>query len=108
MAVEEILMSTQTIKVTDHLHKYILSTSLRETDVLRKVRKETAPLPNSSMQIAPEQGQFMALLIKLLGAVNAIELGVFTGYSSLWVALALPPHGKIIACDINPDYTARA
>ena len=60
------------------------------------------------MQIAPEQGQFMALLIKLLGAVNAIELGVFTGYSSLWVALALPSQGKIIACDINSDYTARA
>ena len=101
-------MSTQTIKVTDNLHQYILSASLRETDVLRKVRGDTARRPNSSMQIAPEQGQFMALLVKMLGAVNTIEIGVFTGYSSLWVALALPPHGKIIACDINPEYTTLA
>ncbi len=101
-------MSTKTIEVTDELRQYILSVSLREPEILRRLREETASYPNSSMQIAPEQGQFMALLVRMIGAVNTIELGVFTGYSSLWVALALPSHGKLVACDKNPKYVAVA
>ncbi len=101
-------MSTKTIEVTDELRQYILSVSLREPEILRRLREETASYPNSSMQIAPEQGQFMALLVRMIGAVNTIELGVFTGYSSLWLALALPPHGKLVACDKNPKYVAVA
>lgn len=81
---------------------------MREADILQQLRKETAQLPNAIMQIAPEQGQFMALLIKLLGAKKTLEVGVFTGYSSLWVALALPMDGKMIACDVSEDYTTMA
>ena len=93
----------------DHrLYDYLLSVSLREPDILRQLREETARLPGGAMQIAPEQGQFMALLIQLLGATKTIEVGVFTGYSSLCVALALPPNGKIVACDISEDSSAVA
>lgn len=101
-------MSKQTIGLDNQLYDYLLSASLREPDILRQLRQETANLPNAMMQIAPEQGQFMALLVQLMGATKTLEVGVFTGYSSLSVALALPPEGKIIACDVSEEYTSVA
>ena len=101
-------MPNKFLSLTDRTYEYILSVSLRETDVLRRLREETARLPMAQMQISPEQGQFMALLIKLIGATRALEVGVFTGYSSLWTALALPPHGRIVACDISEEWTTIA
>lgn len=98
-------MSGKTLEFNDRLYDYFLSVSVRETEILRKLRAETASHPLSQMQIAPEQGQFMALLVQLIGATKTLEVGVFTGYSSLAVALALPPHGKIIACDLSDEYT---
>ncbi|MFZ5868765.1 MAG: class I SAM-dependent methyltransferase [Thermodesulfobacteriota bacterium] len=98
-------MSNKTISVTDDIYRYILSTSLREPDVLRRLREETKRDPYHGMQISPEQGQFMALLIRLIGAKRAIEIGVYTGYSSLWTALALPSNGKLIACDMSKQWT---
>jgi predicted O-methyltransferase YrrM len=101
-------MSKKMIKVSEELYDYILSVSLREPDILRRLREETAPYPHSMMQISPDQGQFMALLVRLIAATKTIELGVYTGYSSLSVALALPPDGKIIACDVNEEWTSMA
>ncbi|MBD1921594.1 class I SAM-dependent methyltransferase [Microcoleus sp. FACHB-831] len=101
-------MSKQTIGLDNQLYDYLLSASLREPEILRQLRQETANLPNAMMQIAPEQGQFMALLVQLMGATTTLEVGVFTGYSSLSVALALPPEGKIIACDVSEEYTSVA
>jgi caffeoyl-CoA O-methyltransferase len=99
-------MSSRTISLSDPLHDYLLSVSLREPDVLRRLRKETAKVPMAVMQISPEQGQFMALLVEVLGARRTIEVGTFTGYSALAVALALPAGGRVIACDINEETTA--
>ena len=90
------------------LHDYLLSASLREPPLLQQLRQETANHPMSQMQIAPEQGQLMALLVQLIGAKKTLEVGVFTGYSSLAVALALPPDGKIVACDVSEEFTAIA
>ncbi len=101
-------MSNKSIGLPDNLHEYILAVSLREAAVLQELRAETAALPNHNMQIAPEQGQFMALLVKLIGARRALEVGVFTGYSSLAVALALPDDGQITACDVSEEFTAVA
>ncbi|MBM4053098.1 MAG: SAM-dependent methyltransferase [Planctomycetes bacterium] len=101
-------MSNRTLFLTNELYKYMISSSVREPDVLNQLRRETAHDPMSAMQISPEQGQFMALLIKLLKATKAIEIGVYTGYSSLCIALALPPNGKLIACDVNEDWTSIA
>lgn len=101
-------MSNQTLNLTDSLYQYILAVSLREPDILRQLRQETASHPMSQMQIAPEQGQFMALLVQLIGARKTLEIGVFTGYSSLVVAMALPDDGKVVACDVDEDYTAIA
>lgn len=101
-------MSNKTLPLTDDLYKYLLAVSLREPEVLRRLREETASHPQSNMQIAPEQGQFMALLVRLIGARTTLEVGVFTGYSSLAVALALPPDGSIVACDVSEEYTAIA
>jgi caffeoyl-CoA O-methyltransferase len=101
-------MTNRSISLTDSLYGYLLSVSLREPDVLRRLRDETAALPNARMQIAPEQGQFMALLVRLMGARRCLEVGVFTGYSSLAVALALPDDGRIVACDVSEDWTAVA
>lgn len=89
----------------DPLEDYVLATWSREPDVLRELRDETASMKSAGMQIPPDQGQLMALLVRLIGAVRCIEVGVFTGYSSLAVALALPEDGKIIACDVNDEYT---
>jgi caffeoyl-CoA O-methyltransferase len=101
-------MSKKSLGLDNQLYDYLLSTSLREQDILRQLREETANHPQARMQIAPEQGQFMALLIQLLGATKTLEIGVFTGYSSLCVALALPPNGKIVACDVSEEFTAVA
>ncbi len=101
-------MSAQTIGLDKQLYDYLLTTSVREPEILWKLRQETANHPNGGMQISPEQGQFMRLLIELLGAKKTLEVGVFTGYSSLSVALALPADGKIIACDVNAEFTAIA
>ncbi|MED5266119.1 MAG: class I SAM-dependent methyltransferase [Candidatus Neomarinimicrobiota bacterium] len=98
-------MSNQTISITDSIYKYLCENSLREDEVLSSLRAYTYRMEQRNMQISPEQGQFMQLLIKLIGAKNTIEIGVFTGYSSLCVALALPLDGKIIACDISTKYT---
>ena len=101
-------MRTNNLGLDDEIYDYLLRVSLREADVLRRLREETAAMPLSIMQIAPEQGQFMALLVELMGAVRCIEVGVFTGYSSLAVALALPPEGRITACDVSEEFTAVA
>jgi predicted O-methyltransferase YrrM len=92
----------------DKLHDYILGVSLREPEILQKLREETAALPTAGFQIAPEQGQFMALLAHLLGAKAYVEIGTYTGYSALVMALALPPDGRVLACDINAETTAIA
>ena len=99
-------MSTHTIDIVDRLYAYMLDISLREPDVLRRLRDETAKHPMAIMQISPEQGQLMQMLVRMLDAKNCIEVGVFTGYSSLVVVLALPADGRIVACDISEDYTA--
>jgi len=101
-------MPNKTLNLSDRLYDYLLSISLREPEILTRLRQETAQYPRSGMQIAPEQGQFMALLIQLMGATKALEIGVFTGYSALCVALALPSDGKLIACDISAEYTSIA
>jgi caffeoyl-CoA O-methyltransferase len=101
-------MTKKTLGLNNQLYDYLLSVSLREPDILQQLREETAHLPNAMMQIAPEQGQFMALLVQLLSATKTLEVGVFTGYSSLCVALALPANGKIVACDVSEEYTAIA
>ena len=101
-------MSGKSLALSESLYNYILSSSLREPAILRSLREATAQLPMSRMQIAPEQGQFMALLVKLIGAKKTLEVGVFTGYSTLVTALALPDDGKIIACDKDEQYTNMA
>lgn len=98
-------MSNKTFTISDSLYAYLKDVSLRERDVLARLREETSRLPMSMMQIAPEQGQFMQLLVKALGIRRAIEVGVFTGYSSLCVALAMPDDGRIVACDVNKKWT---
>jgi predicted O-methyltransferase YrrM len=101
-------MATQTLGFAPHLYTYLRSVSLREPPILVQLRQETAHLPMGRMQIAPEQGQFMALLIQLINAQKTLEIGVFTGYSTLVTALALPSTGKVIACEINEEYAAIA
>lgn len=99
-------MSNKTFTLSDELHAYLLSVSLREPDVCRRLRERTAEHPWARMQIAPEQAQFMALLVHLVGARRCLEIGTFTGYSALWVALQLPAGGKLIACDISEEWTS--
>ena len=101
-------MSNRTIDLTDTLYDYLLSVSLRETDLQRRLREETATLSMARMQISPEQGQFMALIARLVAARRCLEVGVFTGYSSLAVALTLPEDGRIVACDVSEEWTAIA
>ena len=101
-------MSSRTIVLNDALYEYLLSVSLREPDVLCRLREETAKMPQHNMQISPEQGQFMALLVELTGARKCLEVGTFTGYSTLSLALALPEDGQIVACDISEEFTSRA
>src|SRR5688572_30265167 len=98
-------MSNKTINLPDSLYEYVLSVSLREAQAARELREATARHPMARMQIAPDQGQFMALIVRLMGARRALEVGVFTGYSALCVALALPKDGQLVACDINREWS---
>ena len=98
-------MSSKTFTLSDDLHAYLLSVSVHEPDVLRRLRDATAALPNARMQISVEQGQFLRLLIELIGAKKTLEVGTFTGYSALCVALALPAEGRIVACDVSEEFT---
>jgi len=100
--------SINDLTINGPLWEYMRSVTLREPEILRRLREETALLPNSNLQISAEQGQFMALLMHLIGARRTIEIGVYTGYSALAVAQALPDDGHIIACDINEEWTAVA
>lgn len=99
-------MSRRTINLDDTLYQYLLDHTLREHPEQTALREATATKPQAGMQISPEQGQFMSLLVKLIGARRTIEVGTFTGYSALTVALALPGDGKILACDLSEEYTA--
>jgi predicted O-methyltransferase YrrM len=101
-------VSNRTIQLDDRTYEYLLAHSLREAPALAALRAETASHPKVNMQIAPEQGQFMQMLVRLTGARRAIEVGVFTGYSSLAVMLAMPKDGRLLACDISSVYTAVA
>lgn len=101
-------MSARTLELTDATYAYLLDNSLREPPVLARLRDETANMRWAGMQIAPEQGQFMRLLVELIGARRTLEVGTFTGYSALAVALSLPADGRVVACDISEDYTAVA
>jgi predicted O-methyltransferase YrrM len=101
-------MSNRTLQVDEHLYQYLISNSLREAPILRELRDETAHLEMARMQIAPEQGQFMALLLRLIGARRYLEVGTFTGYSALACALAMPADSELHALDISEDWTAIA
>ncbi|MGF1542828.1 MAG: class I SAM-dependent methyltransferase [Pleurocapsa sp.] len=94
--------------LNSRVYNYLLSVSVREAEILTQLRKETNRHPMSVMQISPDQGQFMGLLVQLLGAKKTLDIGVFTGYSSLVVALALPSDGRVIACDVDAESTAIA
>ena len=101
-------MSRSYTPITDEMAHYIRQVSLREPEPLRRLNAEMEHHPDESCQISPEQGQFLHVLTRLMGARKALEVGVFLGYSSSWIALALPEGGKLIACDKNADYAARA
>jgi predicted O-methyltransferase YrrM len=101
-------MSRTHTELTEGLAEYIRAVTLREPEVLRQQREGSQDHPHASMQTAPEQGQFLHLLARVTGARKTLEVGVFMGYSSTWVALALPPGGKVIACDVSEEYTAIA
>lgn len=101
-------MSSRALQLTERLHGYLLANSLRETAVQRRLRAVTRRLPRAGMQIGPEQGMLMQLLVKLLRAKRIVEVGTFTGYSSLAMALALPPGGRIVCCDVSEEWTAVA
>jgi caffeoyl-CoA O-methyltransferase len=98
-------MSNATLGLPDELHAYLLDVGVREPDLLRQLRAETAAMPEHDMQIAPEQGALMALLVELTGARRCLEVGTFTGYSSLSVALALPADGRLVCCDLSREWT---
>lgn len=98
-------MSNKTLPLDTRLYDYLLSISVREPAALAQLRAETAQNPMHNMQIAPEQGRFMALLVELTGARKILEIGTFTGYSALSMALSMPAEGRIICCDINREWT---
>ena len=101
-------MSNRTLSIDDRIYDYLLSVSLRESELQKQLREETAGIEYSEMQIAPEQGQFMAMLVGLCGARRAIEVGTYTGYSSISIASALPEDGELICCDDSAEWTAVA
>jgi len=98
-------MANASIGLDDKLHSYLLEVGVREHEVLRRLRDETASIPESRMQVAPEEGAFLALLVRVLGARRVLEVGTFTGYSSTAMALALPADGQIVCCDISKEWT---
>jgi predicted O-methyltransferase YrrM len=97
-------MSRRTLPLTDRLYDYLLSATVREHPALGRLRAATAALPEGGMQSAPEQGQLMGLLVELSGARRVLEIGCFTGYGTLAMALALPPDGRILTLDVNPEW----
>ncbi len=97
-------MSPKTLNIDDDLHKYIMQVSVREAQPFSELRAETAEMAESMMQTAPEQGQLLQLLVKLMGARRALEVGTFTGYSAMCIAAALPDDGELIACDVNEEW----
>jgi predicted O-methyltransferase YrrM len=101
-------MSNRTIPVDERLHGYLLERSVRESDLKRRLREATVPLEMGRMQIAPEQGQFMALLVELIAARRIIEVGTFTGYSALCMAEAMPDDGTLVCCDVSAEWTGIA
>jgi caffeoyl-CoA O-methyltransferase len=101
-------MSSKPTAYTEPLIDYVHERVIRESDVLRRLREETAEHPKSTMQISPDQGQFMAVLVRALGVRLAIEVGTFTGYSAMVVAMNLPSDGELVACDVSEEYTAVA
>ena len=101
-------MSTETLSLNGDIRKYLLKYSVNELEVLKELRSETAQMEHAAMQISPEQGAFMAFLVELIQAKSVLEIGVFTGYSSLVVAMALPDDGIVTACDINKEWTSIA
>jgi len=101
-------MGTDTLLLSESVHAYLQSNSLREPEVLRRCRKETSSLEEARMQLSPEQGQFLSFLVELTGVKRAIEVGTFTGYSALCVATSMPADGILVACDISERWTAIA
>lgn len=101
-------MANKTITMTEELYEFLVKNSTSETDVQRALREETAQHPRANLQISPEQGQFMAILVKLVNAKKALEIGVYTGYSALCVAQAMAADGRLVACDIDQETTAIA
>jgi predicted O-methyltransferase YrrM len=101
-------MTNKTLGLPDDVHAYLLRAGVREPEILARLREETASMPMAQMQIAPEQGAFMAWLVEALGVRRAVELGTFTGYSSLAVALAMPDDGRIVCLDVSEEYTSVA
>jgi caffeoyl-CoA O-methyltransferase len=104
----ETAMSTRSLSLTPELHEYVRSVSLREPALLARLREETASLPRAGMQLGAEQGQLLGFLVRLIGATRCLEIGTFTGYSALCIALALPREGYLLCCDTNPETTAMA
>ncbi len=98
-------MSTRTINLTDDVVAYVHRYGVREHPVLAALRERTAPLPEHNMQIGPDQGAFMAMLVRLIGARRILEIGTFTGYSSTAMALAMPPDGRMLCCDVSREWT---
>jgi caffeoyl-CoA O-methyltransferase len=101
-------MSTRSIGLTDELWQYLVDVTVQEPPLLQRLRAETANLPDGGMQVSPEQGRFMRFLVELMGVRRYLEVGVFTGYSSLSVALSLPDDGRIVACDRSEEWTGIA
>jgi caffeoyl-CoA O-methyltransferase len=101
-------MSNASVGLSDELQAYLVRIGVREPDVLRRLRDETAPLPEHGMQIAPEEGMLLALLVELTGARRCLEIGTFTGYSSTVVARALPPDGRLLCLDVSEEWTSIA
>ncbi|MDJ0740812.1 MAG: class I SAM-dependent methyltransferase [Gammaproteobacteria bacterium] len=101
-------MTNRTLRLDDRLYDYLLANSLRETPLMRELREVTARDDMAHMQIAPEQGQLMALLVELIGARRIIEIGTFTGYSALCMAQAMPDDGRVVCCDVSEEWTSIA
>ena len=99
------IMGKNSIENHAQMYQYLQSVSVRETDTMRKLRQETVNLPDHMMQISPDQGQFMAMIVKLIDARRIVEIGTFTGYSALCMAMALPTDGQLVACDISDEWT---
>ena len=102
------LMLVKSFLIPENLKSYVAENWVHEPDLLRQLREETAKMPQAGMQIGPDQGVLMGMLTRLVGAKRCVEVGVFTGYSSISVALALPEDGQIIACDVSEEFTSVA